>query len=185
MAGGMGVIDSSGKVGQAIQGMVNQAKAGNLGQARDHKLYLENLVKGMRLDHQRKEITRANQERTAAESALRDSQTKLQALNSKFLEEKYSNDVDRQDKLRRWDFNLKQVKYFEDRVAKGVTLTPGEYAQLQRARAALTGSEIADGTQTQIFDYGARNTSCWRIRSACGPSCSFGRNVSCTSRSIP
>ena len=84
----MGVIDSSAKVAFTIQSMVNHAKAGNAGQAFDHKRYLDNLVLGMRNDHQRKEIQRANQERTAAESALRDSQQKLATLTAKSLEEK-------------------------------------------------------------------------------------------------
>ena len=154
MAAGMGVIDSSGKVGVAMQRMVNHAKAGNTGQVFDHKRYLDNLMLGMRNDLQRKEIMRANQERTAAESALRDSQQKLEVLRIKGLEEKYKNDPERQDKLRRWEYNLGIVKYLEGLQAAGHTLRPGQFLQLQHARAFLSGTDIGDQTENSAWNYG-------------------------------
>ena len=42
----IGVVDNSAKSALAMQGMVNQARSGNMAQARDYKMYLDKLGSG-------------------------------------------------------------------------------------------------------------------------------------------
>ena len=93
MSNGMGVIQSSGKVALTMQSMVNHAKAGNTQQARDYKLYIDNMLKGMQLADRNKENARLYRDLQSAKSDLEAASKRINALTLKNIGDKASHGV--------------------------------------------------------------------------------------------
>ena len=154
MAGrGMGTVDSMGKAGLTIQAMLTQAKAGNVGQAYDHKMYLDNLMKDYAIGQQKKEITRSNQERTSAESDLKNAEARVVAVNKDLLEQKYKNDSELTQWRNESQYNTGILANFDKIINSGAKLSPYQELQLQMIHNKQGGLDMSPAVEEYMAKY--------------------------------